>query len=117
MFQRLSSKPSDITDDDLAVLERFVVLLYDRTCEFQTLNEARRYLFSKKSREMENIPPSQAALLEHSKRAAFQAGHIWGQTLVSEPEVPSRLRNHVWNFYVASARKLAEETVNVTKEI
>ena len=28
-----------------------------------------------------------------------------------------RLRNHVWNFYVASARKLAEETVNVTKEI
>ena len=38
---------------------------------------------------MENIPPSQAALLEHSKRAAFQAGHIWGQTLVSEPEVPT----------------------------
>ena len=47
------------------------------------------YNFSKKSREMENIPPSQAALLEHSKRAVFQAGHIWGQTLVSEPEVPT----------------------------
>ena len=28
-----------------------------------------------------------------------------------------RLRNHVCNFYVASARNLAEETVNVTKEI
>ena len=99
------------------------------------LNEARCYLFAKKSREMENIPPSQTALLEHSKRAAFQAGHIWGQILVSEPEVVNgdgknsirsgltygqncrRLRNHVWNFYVASARKLADETVNVTKEI
>ena len=89
VFQMMSSKPSDITDDDLAVLERCLVLLYDRTCELQTVNETRRYLFSKKSRKMENIPPSQAALLEHSKRAAFQAGHIWGQTLVSEPEVPT----------------------------
>ena len=89
VFHRWSSKPSDITDVVLAVLERFVVLLYDLTCELQTVNEARSYLFSKKSWEMENIPPSQAALLEHSKRAAFQAGYIWGQTLVSEPEVPS----------------------------
>ena len=72
VFQRLSSKPSDITDDDLAVLERFVVLLYDRTCELQTLNEARRYLFSKKSREMENIPPSQAALLNTPKELPFK---------------------------------------------
>ena len=126
VFQRLSSKPSDITDDDLAVLERCAVLLYDRTCELQTVNEARRYLFSKKSREM--------ALLEHSKRAALQAGHIWllNQKFLSQVNGDGknsirsglsygqncrRLRNHVWNFYVAGARKLAEKTVNVTKEI
>jgi len=36
------------------------------------------YLFSKKSREIENIPPTAAALLEHTKyRATFKAGsHI-----------------------------------------
>ena len=80
-FLRLSVKPSEMTDDDLAVLERFVVLLYDRTGELQKVNEATRYLFSKKSREMENIPPSQVALIEHAKRATFQAVHIWGQAL------------------------------------
>jgi len=56
--------------------ERFVVLMYDRTSELQGADAARRCLFSKKSKEIENIPPTAAALLEHTKRAAFQAGHI-----------------------------------------
>ena len=38
---------------------------------------------------MENIPPTRAALLQHTKRALFQAGHIWGQTLLANYEVPS----------------------------
>jgi len=66
-----------------------VVLMYDRTSERQGVDAARRYLFSKKSREIENIPPTAAALLEHTKRAAFQAGHIWDQCLVTKPLVPS----------------------------
>ena len=56
---------------------------------FQVVDAARCYLFSKKSREIENIPPTAAALLQHTKRAAFQAGHIWGQCLVPKPFVPS----------------------------
>jgi len=48
----------------------------DRTSERQGVDAARRYLFSKKSMEIENIPPTAATLLEHMKRAAFQAGHI-----------------------------------------
>jgi len=60
----------------------------DRTSELQGVDAAKRYLFSKKSREIENIPPT-AALLEHTKRGAFQAGHIWGQCLVVKPFVPS----------------------------
>jgi len=50
--------------------------MYDRTTELQGVDAGRRYFFSKKSREIENIPPTAAALLQHMKRAAFQAGHI-----------------------------------------
>ena len=58
-------------------LEWFVVLMYDRISELQGVDAAKSDLFSKKSREIENVPPTAAALLEHMKRAAFQAGHIW----------------------------------------
>ena len=87
---------------------------------------------------MENIPPSQEAFLEHAKRAFFESGHIYGQALVSEAEVPSpgkwgweelirsgllyglkyqRLPNRVWNLLVASVRKPVKGNVNATKVI
>ena len=67
-----------------------MVLMYDRISELQGVDAARRDHFSKKSREIENVPPTAAAaLLEHTKRAAFQAGYIWGQCLVPNPFVRS----------------------------
>jgi len=65
--------------------------MYDRTSELQGLDAARCYLFTKKSGEIENIPPTEAALLEHTKRAAFQAGHIWGQCLVAKHLFPHQV--------------------------
>lgn len=52
-YERLS--PSE---DNLALLERFVALLYDRTSNETTVNGARLFLFTKKLREIENIPPT-----------------------------------------------------------
>ena len=60
-------------------LERFVVLLYKRTSPLQKVNEARKILFACGNRQIENIPPTRAALFQHAKRALFQAGHIWGK--------------------------------------
>lgn len=40
-------------------IERFVVLLYDKTSELTSVNEARRDLFSKKNKDLEHLPPSQ----------------------------------------------------------
>ena len=34
-------------------------------------------------------PPTADALLQHTKRVAYQAGHCWRQCLVSVPELPS----------------------------
>ena len=51
------------------------------------MNEARQTLFSKGKRSVESIPPTQAALYVY--RAIYQAGCIWGQTLVSQQQLPS----------------------------
>ena len=36
-----------------------------------------------------NIPQTLHALEQHVKRADYQTGHIWGQSLIGDPEVPS----------------------------
>jgi len=39
-------------------LERFTIVMYDKTSNYADINDARRELFSKKSRPLENIPPT-----------------------------------------------------------
>ena len=76
-------------EESLAVLERFVVLLYDRTSSLLKVNEARQELFCKKSREFDCIPPTKAALEQHIRRAVLQGAYTWGQTLLCQPALPS----------------------------
>ena len=89
LFSRLSQSPSQISEDDVKSLERFVVLLYKRMSTLQNVNEARKRLFAFGNGQLENIPPTSSALLQHVKRAVFQAGHVWGQALVANASVPS----------------------------
>ena len=64
-----------------------MVLLYSRTSPIVAVNSVRKQLFGK--RKLENIPPLKAALLQHVKRASFQASHVWGQALIANPTLPS----------------------------
>ena len=70
-------------------LERFVILLYDRTSSLESVNQARKQLFTQKGRTIDGLPPTQTALTQHTKRAAYQAGHCWGQMIVATPELSS----------------------------
>ena len=88
-FLALSTGPSDISEAHVSVLERFTILLYDRTSSKDDINEARQQLFAKKGRTMDAIPPTKATLLQHIKRAAYQGGHCWGRALEVAPELPS----------------------------
>lgn len=85
---RLMLMPEKVDDACMAIIERFVVLLYDRTSAMVEVNQARQDLFSKKSRSLENIPPTRAALEQHTMRAVFQGAYIWGQVLVKQPVLP-----------------------------
>lgn len=84
----LIGAPNEVTEECMRVLERFVVLLYDRTSSLMSVNEARKELFPKRSK-LDSIPPTRAALEEHVKRAVFQGGHVWGQALLPHPVLPS----------------------------
>ena len=89
VLEALAASPEDINEECMAIIEMFVVLLYDRTSSLKSVNEVRQELFSKKSRSLDSIPPTRAALLQHAKRAVFQGGYIWSQTLVKNPVLPS----------------------------
>ena len=50
---------------------------------------ARKHIFTTKGRSMDSLPPTRAAHLQHTKRAAYQDGYLWGQKLVCCPFIPS----------------------------
>jgi len=84
---KLSSAPSDIPEEVLHTIERFVTLLYGRTSTCTDIDKACKKLFARKN-NVELIPPTKAALEEHIKRAAYQGGHVQNQMLLPAPELP-----------------------------
>ena len=95
---RIASAPHDIVQEVMAFIERFIILFYDRTSTSTDIDQARRKCFAKRH-NVQSIPPTKAALKEHVKRAVYQGGHVWGQMLVSTPELPSPCR---WGWSKAS---------------
>lgn len=89
-LERIVSSPS-IEDIKLALpsIERFVILLYDRGSTCVTVNEARKDLFTRKSRAIDSIPPTIDALALHVKRSIYQGSFVWGQTMTKIQSLPS----------------------------
>ena len=64
--------------------------MYDRSNTTCKVDEANFDLFARKQRAYDAIPPTQASLKkEHAKWAVFQAGHVWGQSTVTEQKLSS----------------------------
>ena len=82
-FLRLddNKKEAMLSEEQFRVLERFVVIMYNRTTPHQDVHKARLSMFSQGTRRIESIPPTQAAIAQHVRRAAYQAGHVRGRTL------------------------------------
>ena len=90
VFRCLSSAPSiEALTNAFPILERYTVIMYDRTSTCTSVNTARKDLFTRKGREIDNIPPTADALLQHAKRTMFQSGHCWGNCLEVSPQRPS----------------------------
>ena len=65
-FLALSAGPDQVADEDVTMLEQFTILLYDRTSDLVSIDEARKHLFTK-GRSIHAILPT---------RAAYQKGCI-----------------------------------------
>ena len=59
---------------NISAIERFICLMYDKTTYISNVNDCRRMLLTKKSKTVDNIPPTRDALIQHVKRAAYHAG-------------------------------------------
>ena len=87
-FLTLLDEPSEISSDLLSDVEQFVVKMYSKNCDSSSVNEARKELFASK-KGLLNIPPTKGALLQHLKRAVFQASYIWAKSLDPTQNLPS----------------------------
>ena len=112
-------------------LERVVVITYSKGCGLAKVNETRHRLFTCGKKTLENIPPSRAALFEHTKRALLQASFYWNRATFVHQEIPDfrewgwqRENNGIWlplttyqnaTSCTATAKGLARETVNAVE--
>lgn len=74
---KLSHNPLKVDGSDLQILETFVILMYDRSSAAGTVDEARLDMFARKQGAYKAIPSTRDSLLQHTKRAAYQAGCVW----------------------------------------
>ena len=102
IFSQLSQYPPEV-DEDLETLEKFVVMMYDRSSKVEGADDARLDMFARKQRPYEIIPPTRRSLKQHVKRAAFQADCIWSQSTIRqlEKQIPA-------NWAPTNCRELPE---------
>ena len=74
---------------------------------YESKRGATKALF-KEARSLDSIPPTGAWLEQHVKKAVFQGGYLWGQTLLCQPVLSSpsdsgwRQFNNSWSpFWIA----------------
>ena len=71
-------------------LERLTVLMHSKMCSANSVNEARKLMFTHGLKALECIPPTQHALFQHTKRALLIiAAFIWKQSLYRAPHIPN----------------------------
>ena len=71
------------------MMEKFVTIMFKSTTTCVSVNDLRRELFIKESKDLEAIPPSSASLHQHVLRASYVAGYLWHQSLLAEPVLPN----------------------------
>ena len=97
-FLTLSGGPEDIDEETRGLLERFAILLYDKTSPQTSINLLRKELFTR-GRSIEKIPPTSGALLQHDRRTTYQGGHCWGKMTERQMLLPPA---ELWGWYKKS---------------
>ena len=59
----------ELDEYNFSIIQRFVCILYNRTSHHFWVNDARKQMFAQGQTSFEKIPPSEAALEQHVRRA------------------------------------------------
>ena len=108
-------------DEEKMGLERFVIIMYDRSSSATDIDSVRLDMFAHKQKSYYAIPPTNAALEYHIKRASYQAGCIWGQATTRQMEIlrPSewgwKQQDNSWQIVWKSLPPVAESCKQLTK--
>ena len=85
LFSKLGNRPEEIYSDEMDVLEDFVINLYStskRNSSLASINTVRLDKFrTSPDNDLRKLPPSREALTQHAKRACYQAGFLWKESL------------------------------------
>ena len=97
-FANLTNSPFLATDRLIAMASKFVCRLYSsdtspatqtgNTSNSNDINVVRMEVFCQKTKDVERIPPTADAVLQHLKRSSYQAS-IWNAAHISEMSVPN----------------------------
>ena len=93
----------------------------DRSSTATAVNNARLDMFSRKQRPYQAIPPTRSALLQHVKRASYQAGCVWSQLTLRQPETQSPAdwgwanNGDLWNVVWTTLPPIVESCQQLTK--
>ena len=66
-MQNNAYTPLNVELNYFKLLERFCAVMYDKTSSLDSVDEVQRELFCQKNRTMETIPPTQDALIQHTR--------------------------------------------------
>jgi len=88
-FIAITQDPTSLKLDSLHMrrLQRLTVLIYSNMCSANSVNEARKLMFTHGLKALECIPPTQQVLFQHTKRALLVAAFIWKQSLYRGPHI------------------------------
>ena len=80
-FTTITQAPASLKLDspNMRRLEHLTVLKYSKNCAAQSVNEARKLMFTRGLKSLDTIPPTQNALFQHAKQVPHTAGFVWKQ--------------------------------------
>ena len=121
VLAKLSMNPPVIGDEEKKVLERFAIIMFNRSRSATDVDSVRLDMFAGKQESYDAIRPTSAALDYQTKRAAYQAGCIWGQEITRQMEIlgPTELewkqQDNSWQIVLTSLPPVVESCTQLTK--
>ena len=80
VFIRLRNEPGKLTNTDMNIIEKFVTKMYTKQNKSLTLLRIELFKYIKDS-DLWKLSPSREALEYYTRRACYQAGYVWKETV------------------------------------